>query len=202
MIVTISNTMPTRSQTLHDRKRSAAMRRIQEVAVRRFSDAGFGAVTVDEIAAEAEVAPITVYRHFGTKEGLVLWDEFDPPMLETIGERAASERPWRAIRHALSELLDEVYDREAPLALARARLIQREPALRAAAALNANGFARAIASVLVARGHGEFAAQVLADAAVAGLGAAVDEWQRRDGRMALAELIDEAFDVLEEGGRS
>jgi AcrR family transcriptional regulator len=178
------------------------MRRIQEIAVRRFTDAGFDAVTVEEIAAEAEVAPVTVYRHFGTKEGLVLWDEFDPPMLETIAERLATESPWRAVRHALVGLLDEIYDREAPITLARARLIQREPALRSAAALNAHGFAGAIAGLLVARGHDGYSAQVLADAAVAGLGAAVDEWQRRDGAVALAQLIDRAFDVLEEGGAS
>jgi AcrR family transcriptional regulator len=172
------------------------MRRVQEIAMRRFAEDGFGAVTVEAIAAEADVAPITVYRHFGTKEGLVLWDEFDPPILAEIARRLPKEAPLEAIRAAMSTLLEEVYEREASTALARAALIHREPSLLAAALLNSREFASAIAALLEEAGRSAFSARVLADAAVAALGAAVDEWQRHDAEVALGVLIDRAFDAL------
>lgn len=176
------------------------MQRVQEIAVRRFEERGFGGVTVEEIAAEADVAPITIYRNFGTKERLVLWDEFDPPILAEIALRLPAAHPLEAVRVALASLLGEVYVREAPMALARASLIEREPSLMAAAALDSRGFATAIADLIREAGTPEFEARVLADAAVAALAAAVTEWQRRDGRTPLGELIDEAFAALTRGG--
>jgi AcrR family transcriptional regulator len=193
MEVTISSTARNGRRA---RRRIDVMRRVQEIAIRRFADGGFGTVTVEAIAAEADVAPITVYRHFGTKESLVLWDEFDPPILAEIARRLPREAPLEAIRAAMSALLEEVYDREAPMALARAALIHREPSLLAAALLNSREFASAIAALLEESGRPAFGARVLADAAVAALGAAVDEWQRQDARVALAQLIDRAFDAL------
>jgi AcrR family transcriptional regulator len=184
---------------LRERKRAQLMRRVQQVAVRRFAADGFAGVTVEEIAAEADVAPITIYRHFGTKERLVLWDEFDPPILDEIARRLPDHAPLGAVRGALSGLLDAVYAREAPMALARATLIQREPALQAAAALDSRGFVAAIADLLVRQGRSAFDATVLAEAAVAALSAAVGEWQRLGGEVPLAELIGQAFDVLERG---
>lgn len=173
------------------------MRRVQEIAVRYFTRRGFDAVTVEEIAAEADVAPITIYRHFGTKERLVLWDEFDPPILEEIGKRLGDTPPLEAVRLALGLLLDEVYDREGPMALARATLVGAEPALMAAAAVDARGFAASIAELMEGAGMPGLEARVIAEAAVAALRVAVDEWQRRGGEVPLAGLIGEAFDVLQ-----
>ena len=178
-------------------KRLRLMHRVQEVAVRRFSERGFADVTVEEVAAEADVAPVTVYRHFGTKERLVLWDEFDPPILEEVRRRLQSNAPLDALRGALEALLNEVYAREAPMALARAALIEREPALAAAAATDSRGFARAIAALVAEAGTPPFEGRVLAEAGVAALAAAVSEWQARDGRTPLADLIGEAFEALQ-----
>ncbi len=183
------------------RRRAQVMDRIQRVAVPRFAERGFSGVTVEEIAAEADVAPITVYRHFGTKERLVLWDRFDPPILEEIARGLQHQPPLAAVRSALATLLDEVYVREAPMALARASLIEREPSLRAAAALDSRGFAAAIAELVHAAGVDEFEARVLAEAAVAALAASVTEWQRRAGETPLGDLIDQAFAALQRGAQ-
>jgi AcrR family transcriptional regulator len=195
--VTIIETVA--KSTLRDRKKAAIMRRVQEIAVERFAERGFAGVTVEEIAAAAEVAPATVYRHFGTKERLVLWDEFDPPILEAIARRLPSEPPLDAVRDALGTLLDEVYDREAPLALARATLIEQEPSLLAAAALDSRGFAAAIAALFHESGTPEFEAHVLAEIAVAALAASVTEWQRRAGKTPLRELVNASFATLAAG---
>jgi AcrR family transcriptional regulator len=45
--------------------------RILDAATRLFADEGFNATSVDRVIAEADVAPMTVYRHFGGKDELV-----------------------------------------------------------------------------------------------------------------------------------
>lgn len=171
------------------------MRRVQEIAVPRFAADGFDAVTVDQIAELADVAPVSVYRWFGTKEGIVLWDEYDPPMLDEIARRLEHEDPFDAICHALVELLAEVYDRDRALVLARSRLVYREPALLSAALLQSLGFQRAIAELLSER-LDPFEADVVAAAAVGALTVSVDRWQRDAAAEPLATIIERAFAAL------
>lgn len=169
------------------------MRRVQQVAVRRFAAEGFDGVTIDGIAAAAEVSPMSVYRWFGTKEALVIWDEFDPPILAAVAGRLTSQPPLEAVRDAMVELLDDVYDRERDLALERARLIFAEPALLAAADRNLRLLRGALTEVVVAHGMAEADARVAAAVAAALLEEAIWTWQRDDGGRRLAELISETF---------
>lgn len=55
-----------------DRKRQATTATIRRAALELFMDRGFDTVSIEEVAEAADVAPSTVYRHFPTKEDLVL----------------------------------------------------------------------------------------------------------------------------------
>lgn len=187
----------TNSPSLRDRQRLTAMKRVQAIAVERFTVDGFDAVTVEQIAAAAEVSAMSVYRWFGTKEGLVIWDEFDPPILAGIGERLADRPPLDAVRDALVALLDDVYDRERELALARTRLIVQEPALRAASNANGRLLRGALAAVLVdTTDLSNVASSAVAATAVALLEVAIERWQQDDGRQRLATVIADTFAAL------
>ena len=50
-----------------------------------FTAHGFDAVKVADIAAEVGMAPSTLYRHFPTKESIVLWDEHDDDREAIVG---------------------------------------------------------------------------------------------------------------------
>jgi AcrR family transcriptional regulator len=50
---------------------SRARGRILDAATRLFREEGIHATSVDRVIAEADVAPMTVYRHFGGKDELV-----------------------------------------------------------------------------------------------------------------------------------
>lgn len=54
--------------------------RILQAARRVFAQVGFAAATVEQIAHEADVGPATIYRYFGTKEGIIraFGKEHDP----------------------------------------------------------------------------------------------------------------------------
>ncbi len=54
------------------RRRSAARRQVViDAASKLFIEQGFEAVTLDDIAAEANASKQTIYRHFGSREGLI-----------------------------------------------------------------------------------------------------------------------------------
>lgn len=97
---------PTAATTpgLRARKKAATMTRVQEVAMDLFEERGFDRVTVEDVAAATDVSPSTIYRYFGTKEGLVLHDENDDLVLELVpllvaqhGLVGAFEEGFRAV---------------------------------------------------------------------------------------------------------
>jgi AcrR family transcriptional regulator len=68
---TVSNA-PSAAHTSRPRRRSAETREhLLDVAARLFYWEGIHATGVDRVAADAEVAPTTLYRLFGSKDGLV-----------------------------------------------------------------------------------------------------------------------------------
>ena len=102
---------------LRERKKAAAMHRIQSAALELFSTDGYDNVTIEQIADRADVSPSTVYRYFGTKEGLVLQDEHDDLLMSTVaGALADGARLLDALREAVRAIAEEhfVRDRQAP----------------------------------------------------------------------------------------
>lgn len=116
---------------LRERKKAAAMRRIQLTAVEQFEEHGFDAVTIEHIAEHAEVSPSTVYRYFGTKEGLILRDEYDDTVMQIAARLFAEHDPWAAFARAM-ELIEPTHFLADGLSVRRTRLWAETPSVRAA----------------------------------------------------------------------
>jgi AcrR family transcriptional regulator len=184
---------------LRERKRLAAMRVAQLRAVELFTERGFDAVTVQDVADASDVSAVSLYRWFGTKERLVLWDEYDPAIFAAIGDRLPAQPPLEAVRDALVAELDGLYDAEQELVLARTKLIYREPALLAATVDDMQAMQAALADLFLEAGAGgALEREVLAVTCVGVLVTAIDHWQREDGARSLATHIVAGFDVLRE----
>src|SRR3954471_15662598 len=93
------------------RETSEARQRILETADRLFYQAGVRAVGIDRIIAEAGVAKMSLYKHFPSKDDLILAVlkhreqsvlEFFRSAMERHGKKAKS--PLRAFFAALKEL--------------------------------------------------------------------------------------------------
>ena len=86
-------------------KKAQTRRHIRDVAQRMFADGGFDAVTIADVAREADVAVQTVFNHFATKEelffdGRVPWVEGPA---DAVRRRAAGVSPLTALRRHLVE---------------------------------------------------------------------------------------------------
>jgi AcrR family transcriptional regulator len=177
------------------RRHVALMRRVQSVALDLFEARGFEGVTIEEIAARADVSAPTVYRKFGTKEGIVLWDEYDPMLLAAVAERLRVEPIALAVRRALVSSLDRVYAADSDRILRRARLMANVAALRAANSAAMAATRRDLAKVLVdaAACADDLEADVVAAALVGTLEVAVDHWVRSEGKRSLRNCFDGAL---------
>jgi AcrR family transcriptional regulator len=187
---------------LRERKRIAAMRRIQETALDLFDERGFGAVTIEQIAEAAEVSPSSVYRYFGTKEQLVLYDEFDQHFLEVIEIELAAHPPVEALRRAISNLMAQFVARDEALAQRKIRYWAEEPALQAAAAQQSDQFARAVAGALAdaaGRPADDLDVHVVATTLVWALIAAIRHWYTSGFANPLAHELERALALVENG---
>lgn len=83
-------------------RRSEIRRHLLETALRLFNENGYHATGVDLIIAEAGVAKTTLYRHFDTKEDLILAalerrDEHERDAMRAFVEQHASDPTLRLL---------------------------------------------------------------------------------------------------------
>jgi AcrR family transcriptional regulator len=118
---------------LRERKKARTRTTIQAVALDLFERQGYGATTVDQIAALAEVSQSTFFRYFPTKEAVVLHDRYDPLLLAAFRAQPAQLSPIAALRATLRSVLGTLPAQELAHERQRAMLIVSVQELRAVA---------------------------------------------------------------------
>src|SRR5919107_412023 len=88
---------------LRERRKIETRQLLQRQAIRLFQRDGYDATTMTAIAEAAGVSAMTVYRHFPTKEDLVIWDEYTPVGPHALTNSPADEPLARRIGQALIE---------------------------------------------------------------------------------------------------
>ncbi|GAB3455806.1 TetR family transcriptional regulator [Streptomonospora sediminis] len=182
-----------------ERKKARTRGGIQEAALRLFSEQGYDATTVAEIAAAAGVSHTTFFRYFPTKEDVVLGDEYDPLIEAAVRRRPPEEGLVERVQNAVAEGLAAVYAEGRDALLARVRLILSAPALRARMWEDMQDTQALLERALSATGDPAevpMRVRVAAAASLAVLTTAIITWARDDGRGDLPALIDEAFTHL------
>ena len=184
---------------LRDRKRRAAMRHIQQIALDLFDERGFQHVIVENIAEAAEVSPSTVYRYFGTKEGIVLADDFDTlseAELAAVIDNTDLLGTVRAIVARFEPSPDQ-HIPEGSLARRRIRYFFDEPSVRRSSyEMLANAVDR-IAPILAASGGLTTSeAHIKSSALVFGYFSALEQWHRNPAGRSISSALDDALGVL------
>lgn len=94
---------------LRERKKRETKQRISDVATGLFYARGFEAVTIEEIAAAANVSKMTVFNYFARKEDLMFDREEEVMSLlrEALVERSKTESPIDALRRLVDKLCEQ-----------------------------------------------------------------------------------------------
>lgn len=117
---------------LRERKKAKTRAEIQKQALRLFRRHGYAATTVEQIAEAAEVSPSTFFRYFPTKEDVVLWDDYDPLLIEAFKSQPFNLGTIQAVRVAIKEVFSSLTDEQMDEQHQRSKLIFSIPELRAA----------------------------------------------------------------------
>jgi AcrR family transcriptional regulator len=169
---------------------------VQEVALDLFEARGYDAVSIDEIARAAEVGPATIYRNFGTKERIVMWDDYDPMLLEALARELTSPGDvLDAVYRGLSAALAQHYRQDHARILRRTRLILTAPALVQASADDVRVMRERLTELFLTskRARDRLEARVFAGAITAALESAMEHWLAAGGQDSLAKDIAMAF---------
>lgn len=172
-----------------------------------FAERGFDAVTVNEIAEAAEVAKVTLFAYFPSKESLVLDDVGGDDLAAIVAGRPAGQNFLDALRtHHRTLAAEAIAQADLDALLTRVRVIQNSPALRHAAEALVYRQRQALAKVLVEE-YGPTAATVMAAQIAACLLALQETYFQRlvegasaeEASRALAQDVELAFDLLQHG---
>jgi AcrR family transcriptional regulator len=166
-----------------DQKRARTHARIQQEGLRLFLERGFDAVTLDDVAAAAEVSRRTLFHYFPSKEAIALGfkDGLTPRIVAAVARRPKGEGLLEMCEHALTDMAG---DYQTPQAKALARLVHDTPALRAGDHAKYEEMERTLAGALTARAGlpaDDEAAHVVAVAAIGVLRQATERWLASDG---------------------
>jgi AcrR family transcriptional regulator len=189
---------------LRERKKHDTRVAISRAALTLAIERGPDAVTVDDIAASADVSPRTVFNYFATKEEAILG--FDPNRKLELGQsvldRPKRETPLTTLRAAFVEIATGVPE-VAEMSRARVQLVRDHPQLHpsyvAGYAALENALVDAVAQRTGLDPERSLYPRLVVSTAIAAFRVALD--RAGPGQASLIAAIDEAFDDLAGGLR-
>jgi AcrR family transcriptional regulator len=161
------------SKTEHTR------RRLQQEAIRLFTERGFDEVTVEEVARAAGVSHMTFFRHFPTKESVVLDDPYDPLIGAAIADQDRSLPPLERARRGVLDAWEDIDEPGDDMTRARVVLAAAHPALRAKVWENNQATEHIIVEALTRTGANPLDARVAAGTVLGAITAALFDWAGR-----------------------
>jgi AcrR family transcriptional regulator len=189
---------------LRERNKLRTRQEIADATLRLAADRGLEHVTVEQIAAAADVAPRTFFRYFDSKEDALLADHPERLDLlrETLKSRPPSEGPLTAVRQSILEVAGDL-DEHRDLMLCKQRLMQDNPTLRGRSLEMMGELERTIAEALAERTgvdlETDFRPYVIAGAVCTAMRVAIDRWGATGGTGDLIAMVEGALDLLDGG---
>ncbi|WP_157987388.1 TetR/AcrR family transcriptional regulator [Jiangella endophytica] len=185
---------------LRARRHLATRGEIVEAGLRLFDERGYDAVTMEQIASAAGVSRRTLYRHFPTKDRILLdlpvewmtmWDE--------VVDDVEADLPARAVIERAARVIGERLDAESTRIRTAWRIIDAVPALEAAFLANPAWIARVVTVFEdPARGAAldRRTAVVVAGAYLGALDAAMMHWAAGGGDGTVTDAVELILDRL------
>ncbi|HEV3364728.1 MAG TPA: TetR family transcriptional regulator, partial [Acidimicrobiia bacterium] len=183
---------------LRERHRRRTAAELEEAALDLFTQKGFDAVTIDDIAAAADVSRRTFFRYYASKEDVVLSDH--PKRLgelqAALDRRPAEEPALTALRHAILSLADR-FEEQREHMLRRFRLVTTTPALEARSLCLQRNWETSVTAMLAERmgvdPGNDLRPGVVAATAMAAMRVATANWLAGGGRADLPAIVAESL---------
>jgi AcrR family transcriptional regulator len=193
-----------RSLPLRERKKLRTRRALADAALRMFTEKGFDATTLEELAEEAEVSKSTFFRAFPAKEAVAIEAEAElwTAYLAALADRQLSGPILNELHHTLAAAaagLDPAWDERF---LATRRLVAAEPALLKYVEHYRAGIKTQVIASLAGKLHldsDDLRLHVLAELTTTAWSLAGRHWVRhggQGGRKALLERMDSSVKAI------
>ncbi|MGC1305326.1 MAG: helix-turn-helix domain-containing protein [Caulobacteraceae bacterium] len=194
----VSTGVSVAEEGLRARKRRETRQRIAEAGFRLFVQHGFEAVTLDAIAAEADISRRTFFHYFDSKEDILLaWEsEAEAAFVEAVAAEPEGRSPLEIVQEGLAKTISRY---ESDQSIAIDRLLRSNEALCARKQGSYERKERALFAYLIERWPDPDRRRGLRLTAMLGVSAlrlAVEEWSAEDGRRPLVGYFNEMFDIL------
>jgi AcrR family transcriptional regulator len=170
--------------------------RLQEKALALIAERGFDDVTVEQIASAAGVSHMTFFRHFPTKESVIISDPYDPVIAGEVARQPRSLSPIERVRLALWKVSEALSGPLDSMTRARIEIGIGHPKLRAAMWENTHQTEEVIVEALVDSGADPFEARVAAGAGLGAVMAALLEWAQHPDGENLGRRVRRALEQL------
>lgn len=196
---------------MRERKKLATRRELRRIALELAARRGFANVTVEDIAAAADVSPRTFFNYFPTKEAALFG--MDPDKMAALRDAIVTTAPGAPALLAMREVMtgvalgiaDELAELGGQTAdwLLRMKAARADPHVRAAQAAQMAQVERIVAESLAQRLGTDIDYDpypgLLAAVTVATVRSGVAFWSNSGGVMALDQFVDLAFRALADG---
>jgi AcrR family transcriptional regulator len=203
----ISQTVERPRPGLRERRKRLTAAELEAAALRLFGERGFDSVTVDDIAAEADVSRRTFFRYFASKEDVLLADHQVQlsRLREAMAARPTDEPVLTALRNALLSITGDFDDRRERVIL-RGRIMRETPSLQARSLMLQKAWEDAM-QAMVAHRLGvdpvrDLRPGVVAATALAAMRVAFTNWLNAGATGDLIALTAQALDLLDGGLQS
>lgn len=176
-------------------KRERTRAHIQRTAIDLFLTKGYDNTTVEQIAAASGVTSMTFFRHFPSKDSVVLDDPYDPVIAASVATQPNHLAAMERVRRGFSEAWTHMPETDMAEVRERVRIAAGHAALRAKMWENNLRTQRVVVDALLQGGGGRLEAEVAAGACLGALMAALLDWgESEDGT--LSERISFALEQL------
>ena len=212
-MITLPDTVPAAAprESLRERKKLATRRSLRRITLDLIAERGFAHVTVEDIAAAAEVSPRTFFNYFPSKEAALFGA--DPDRVAALRDRLVHQAPGAPVLDVLRAVMvsdaQRVADELGELGgdpadwLRRIKAARTDPHLRAAHAAQMAMVERAVTEGLAERlgtdPERDPYPGLLAATAAGVLRASVTFWAGSGGTVPLDQFVDLAFQALADG---
>ncbi|MFI9051495.1 TetR/AcrR family transcriptional regulator [Streptomyces sp. NPDC053427] len=187
--------------TLTERRRQETRMEIAEAAASLFSDQGYDATTVEDIASAAGISLRTFYRYCAAKE-----DALTPVLTSSVGQlveeiaaRPVDEPLTSAVRTAFGTSTSTRRLADTERARRLIRVMGGVPAIRMRWMAAGRDMQDRLVPVLAARSgapQDSLEVRLLASALIDAISVAMEHWARQDAPEDIAELTRRALDYL------